>query len=342
MSLPEIGRTARAVYRACELPGGKAPYDRLSLKIYYPAAPNDGVEQRNAGLVPVDESAAPYPVVVIMPGINIGPDAYSWLAEFLALKGFVTVCYTMVAEEMPGYISLTPGLDLAAITPDTWGTAPSASGLAALLDAIAAENASGFLAGCIDCDKVVLAGHSGGGSVALFNANRDWFPAVRGAVSYGAHAAAATMLGFEADTILELPGRAPLMMIGGTRDGVIAESGHRYGIGDKDPLYLLRRTFEDGVSPDCDEAWLVELEGANHFSMAHPLDTATGRPFLDWPEEGDGDLIRSLLGWLIAEFAACCVDRKLVDPSRFKTNKLISLSHKRCVTGLTANGANDV
>ena len=132
------------------------------------------------------------------------------------------------------------------------------------------------------------------------------------------------------------------MMIGGTRDGVIAESGHRYGIEDKDPLYLLRRTFERGVTADRDEAWMVELEGANHFSMAYPLDTATGRPFLDWPEEGDSDCIRSLLGWLIAEFASYCVGRGGVNPSRFEDNKLINLSHRQCVTAIAANGARDV
>lgn len=342
MTVSKIGRTARAVYRACELPGASAPYDRLSLKIYYPAAPDNGEEQRNAGVVPVDSSAGPYPVVVIMPGINIGPEAYSWLAEYLALHGFVAVCYTMVAEEMPGYVSLTPGLDLSAITPSTWGAAPSASSLAAILEAVAAENAAGVLEGSIDCDNVVLAGHSGGGSVALFNANPDWFTGVRGAVSYGAHAAASTMLGFEAETVLALPGRTPLMMIGGTRDGVIAESGHRYGIETKDPLYLLRKSFEQGVLPDRDEAWLVELEGANHFSMAHPVDTATGRPFLDWAEEGDGESIRSLLAWLVTEFASYCVGRSDADISRFEGNKLITLSHRQCVTPLPATGVSDV
>ena len=342
MSISTIGRTARAVYRACEIPGASAPYDRLSLKIYYPAVPDDGEEQRNAGVVPADSATAPYPVVVIMPGINIGPEAYSWLAEHLALHGFIAACYTMIAEEMPGYVSLTPGLDLAAISPSTWGTAPSASSLAAILDTIAAENADGVLKGCIDCNNVVLAGHSGGGSVALFNANQDWFPAVRGAVSYGAHAAAATILGFEPETVLELPGSTPLMMIGGTRDGVIAESGHRYGVEEKDPLYLLRKTFEQGVSSDREDAWLIELEGANHFSMAHPIDAATGRPFLDWPEEGDSESIRSLLAWLVTEFASYCVGLSDADIARFEGNKLITLSHRQRVTALTANGARDV
>ena len=342
MSNSTIGRTARAVYRACEIAGASAPYDRLSLKIYYPAAPDDGEEQRNAGVVPADCAAAPFPVVVIMPGINIGPEAYGWLAEHLALHGFVTVCYTMIAEEMPGYVSLTPGLDLAAITPSTWGKAPSASSLAAILDAIATENGEGVLKGCIDCNNVVLAGHSGGGSVALFNANPEWFPGVQGAFSYGAHAGASTMLGFEPETVLRLPGQTPLMMVGGTRDGVIAESGYRYGIEGKDPLYLLRKTFEQGLSSDREDAWLVELEGANHFSMAYPIDAATGRSFLDWPEEGDSESIRSLLAWLVTEFASYCIGQGDADIGKFEGNKLIAMSHRQCVTSRTANGACDV
>lgn len=342
MQAGSTGRTARAVYRACALAGATEPYDRLSLKIYYPALPDDGAEQRNAGIVPVDPSDAPYPVVIIMPGINVGPEGYGWLAEELVLQGFVAVTYTMIAEEMPGYVSLTPGLDLAAVTPETWGKQPSASALPAILEAIRVENDSGVLGGHIDCDNVVLAGHSGGGSVALFNANQDWFPAVRGAISYGAHAAASTMLGFESDTVLQLPGRLPLMIIGGTRDGVIAESGHRYGVEERDPLYLMRRTFEESVSPYCKVACLVQIEGANHFSMAHPLDATTGRPFLDWPEEGDSESIRSLLAFMIVEFASFCTGRAGADITRFEGNKLLTISHREALSTLSCAGASDV
>ena len=322
------GRIARAVYRACALEGATEPYDRLSLKIFYPALPDDGEEQRNAGVVPADRSAAPYPVVVILPGINVGPESYSWLAGFLANHGFVAVTYTMIAEEMPGYVSLTPGLDLTAVTPSTWGSRPSATALSAIIEALRAETDRGVLEGCIDTGKVVLAGHSGGGSVALFNANREWFPGVCGAASYGAHAAASTVLGFDEDSILELPGSEKLMIIGGTRDGVIAESGHRYGVDAKDPLYLLRRTFEEGVRADRDESWLIEIEGANHFSMAYPVDETTGRPYLDWPEEGSGETIRSLMAALMLEFVQLCTGHIGASVQKFEGKELISLSRR--------------
>ena len=274
-------RIARAVYRSCSLPNAPAPYDRLSLKVFYPAVPDDGVEQRNAGLVPADRSGGPYPLVIVMPGINVGPESYAWLARDLAVRGHVIVTYSMIAEEMPGYISLTPGLDLSAITPDSYGSKSSATALAALIDCMRSENETGVLEGCIDVDRCVLVGHSAGGSVALYNANRDWFPEVCGAVAYGAHAGASKVLGFEDDTILELPSNVPLMLIGGDNDGVIAASAARYGREDGDALQQLRRTFDEGISSSRNDSYLVELSGANHFSLAHPIDESTGRRHRD-------------------------------------------------------------
>ncbi|MGI9225913.1 MAG: alpha/beta hydrolase family protein [Woeseiaceae bacterium] len=272
------------------------------LKVYYPALPDDSDEQRDAGIVPPDRSAAPYPLIVIMPGINVGPESYTWLATELALQGIVTVTYSLIAEEMPGYISLTPGLDLSAITPETYGTRPSGTVVAAIIDAVEDENAAGLLEGCVDTQRTILAGHSAGGSVALFNANPDWFPQVCGAIAYGAHAGASTALGFADNTILELSSDVPLLLIAGTNDGVIASSGHRYGDTDGDTVSRIVQTFEDGVLSDRGDSYLVEIQGANHFSLAYPVDETTGRHFLDGPEYGDSTRIRELLATLFAGF----------------------------------------
>ena len=293
-------RTARALFRACAIPGAGEPYDRAALKIYYPALPDDGEEQRNAGVVPADTSGAPYPVVLIMPGINIGPESYAWLAQFLAFQGMIVVTYTMIAEEMPGYISLTPGLDLGAITPDTYGKQPSGTAIAPILEALEQENQSGVLEGRIDTGSVILAGHSGGGSVALFNANPAWFPAVKGAFAFGAHSGASTILGFAENTTLELPGAVPLMVISGTRDGVIANSAHRYG--EAEAPNRVAETFDKGFTSNRGDSYLVEIDGANHFSIAWPPDESTGRHFLDEPEEGNGEVIRALLAELAVAF----------------------------------------
>jgi pimeloyl-ACP methyl ester carboxylesterase len=291
-------RTARAIFRACSIPGAPEPHDRATLKIFYPALPDDGQEQRNAGLMPADRSAGPCPVVVIMPGINVGPEAYTWLASDLAHAGFIAVTYTFVAEDMPGYVSLTPGLDLSAIKPETYGTRPSGNVIAPLIDALARENSTGPLEGCVDIGRIILAGHSGGGSAALYNANPDWFPGVRGAFAYGAHAGASTALGFEDNTILPLPATVPMLLAAGTRDGVIASSAHRYGgKGDR-----VQETFERGFGRDEGDSYLVEVAGGNHFSIAWPVDESTGRHFLDEPEEGDPRAIREFLSQLLMAF----------------------------------------
>ena len=63
-------------------------------------------------------------MAIILPGINVGPESYGWLARGLAAGGVITVTYTLVAEEMPGYISLTPGLSMAALAPPTTANRP--------------------------------------------------------------------------------------------------------------------------------------------------------------------------------------------------------------------------
>jgi len=318
-------RIARALFRSVALPGAMAPYDRLMLRIYYPALPDDSDEQRNSGVVAVDTTGAPYPLVVVLPGINVGPECYAWLAAALAVSGHVVVTYSMIAEEMPGYVSLTPGLDLEAIAPGSFGTRPSATALAALLGAMHDENSSGLLEGSIDTDDVALVGHSAGGSVALYNADPAWFPGLKSVVVYGAHAGASTMLGFDEGTILPLPSQLPVLLIGGTHDGVIAGSAHRYGDQGGDPLARVRDTFEHGIRSDRGDSFLVEVDGANHFSFAHPFDGTTGRAFLDWPQTADGEDLRATFALLIERFFAG--DYAAV--REFASHKLVAALHAR-------------
>lgn len=323
--MPATGqRIARAVFRACEIPGARAPFDRLSLKIHYPALPDESEEQRSAGVVAADTEGKPYPVVIVLPGINVGPEAYAWLAKPLAVQGYIVVTFTMIAEEMPGYVSLTPGLDLSAITPDSYGTRPSATAIAPILACLNEANKAGVLDGCINTNEVLLVGHSAGGSVALFNASADWFPGVRGAVAYGAHSGASTALGFAEGTILELPSDQPLLLIGGTRDGVIAGSASRYGESVGDSLGRMRQTFLNGVTAGRKDCYLAEINGANHFSFAYPEDDSTGRAFLDMPEEADGETLRQLFAEMIIAFADNAVGREATELMSFAEHDLVS------------------
>ena len=273
-----------------------APYNTITLKIYYPAKLSGSDEERNTGVVPANIALSPFPVVIIMPGINVGPEAYQWLAVELAQKGLVVVTYSWIAEEMPGYISLTPGVELAALKVGAYGSAPTSPAIAPILAEMAKQNENGRLANLLDLDKIILGGHSAGGTMALQNAHATWFPQVKGVFAYAGHTMVTTFLGYEAQTTLPLWG-LPSLIVGGSLDGVIEASSHRYG--NKTSATLpLERTFETGGK----NTFLVILEGANHFTMAYPVDETTGRPFLDHSTTQPDELLRRELTTLILFF----------------------------------------
>ena len=298
----------RALYRAIQIPGSDAPYDRASLKIYYPSQPTNSDEERNSGVVPAATRGAPFPVAVLLPGINVGPESYAWLARRLAESGIITVTYTLVAEEMPGYISLTPGLKISALMPAHYGKEPSATAITPILDDLVQLNKDGILAGLLDLQGIALGGHSAGGTVALLNARKDWVPGLKAAFCYGAHASAATALGYEPDSLFDVPSEVPLLIMGGTRDGCIANSAARYGQEKQgSATEKVELTFDRGVSSDRQDSYLAIIEGANHFSMAWPQDDTTGRPFIDLPTTRPDEQLRGMLADIICEFLAATV-----------------------------------
>ncbi|MFV8819183.1 hypothetical protein [Haliea sp. E17] len=294
----------RALYRAVAVPGQPAPYDRAQLKVYYPALFGNTAEERNSGCVPADHGRGPCPVVILLPGINVGPESYAWLAQALAAQGFACVLPCMIGEEMPGYTSLTPGLDVAALLPDQYGSRPSATALGAIRDALLALNGSGLLEGLLDLERIVLGGHSAGGSVALLNARRDWLPGLCATFTYGAHAGAASALGYAEGAQFALPAEVPTLMLGGDCDGCIAESLHRYGLapGSLDAAGMLRRSFDEALPAQRAASYLGILRGANHFSLAFPEDGCTGRPFIDYPISRPARYLRRQLLGAISRF----------------------------------------
>lgn len=293
--------TVRAFFDAIKIDTAVAPYDTMTLKLFYPAKLGDTAEERNTGVVPAAAELAPFPVVVFMPGINCGTEAYQWLAVEIAQRGFVVVLFTWIAEEMPGYISLTPGVDLEALKAGKYGSKPTSPALPAIFAALEKFQHSGRLAGLLDLERIILGGHSAGGTMALQNVNNSWFPQVVAGFAYGGHTAASTFLGYEAGTILPIDSKRPLLIIGGTQDGVIASSSGRYGA-ESDPTLPVKRTFHEAVTGGQNHAYLLFLEGANHFSLAYPKDETTGRPFIDWPETVAGETLRHFLGEVIVEF----------------------------------------
>ena len=292
----------RALFRSVDMPG----LPSLSLKIHYPAVYSASEMERNTGMLPADQAHAPYPVAILMPGINVSPENYGWLAQAFVKAGFVCLSYGWILEEMPGLTALTPGLDIEALKPGVYGQKPSATALHAVLDHLGKENAAGPLSGLLDLERIVLGGHSAGGSVALMNARPDWFAGLRAVFAYGAHAKASTMLGYAEDTVLRLPDALPTLIMGGQCDGVIASSAFRYGddgSSQPDPVGPLTRSFQEGLSSTRGDCYLAIIKGANHFAACWPKDDSTGRPFLDWPQTRPDEAIREDIAALACHFA---------------------------------------
>jgi dienelactone hydrolase len=302
--------SVRAIFQAARVEAAQPPYDTLHLKVFYPAQPGDSEQERDLGLVPAAADQAPFPVVIFFNGINCGPELYQWLAVALAERGLVVVTFAWVAENLPGLVALTPGVDLAAMMPQGYGSGPTASALPSLLTALERLQAEGILAGLLDLDQIILGGHSAGGRVAIESADSRYCPQLAGAFAYAAHTAAAVQMGFPANTILPLPDRLPLLLIGGTRDGVIAQSSYRYGVTWERAETPVVRTFQEALQGGRGDSYLAILEGANHFAIAHPFDGTTGRPALDFPPTQPSDHLRRLISDLIGLFIEAEVRRQ--------------------------------
>lgn len=301
----------RALFHATTIPGASPPYNAVHLKIYYPAAPTGSQAEQMTGIMPVDTTAVPLPIVIFCNGINVGIESYHWLAVRLAEANVVTVLYTHIAETLPHVIGLTPGIDLARVRPDSYGRGPTCPAVQPILDALAQLNgdAASPLSGALDLNQVILGGHSAGGTVALQNG--QFFEQVTAVFAYAGHTMASTMLGFAPGTILPVGDKSVLLMRG-DRDGVIAASRGRYQTeaGSPDPVAL---TFDQACHPAAGyKAYDVLIPGANHFSIAHPLDETTGRFFLDSPMSRPAAEIREQIAGLILAF----IDRQQLNPEQ--------------------------
>ena len=165
-----------------------------------------------------------------MPGINVAPDSYRWLAHRLVPTGVCVVTYAAIGSLGPAGRGITPGLDLDALAPANLGSRPVATALGPLLDRLAglSEADGAPPAGRLDLDRVVVGGHSAGGTVALHSSDPGWVPGLKAVFAYGGHTMTATALGHGEAAVVAIPANVPVMLIAGTDDGVIAASRDRY------------------------------------------------------------------------------------------------------------------
>nr|WP_290222886.1 dienelactone hydrolase [Trichocoleus desertorum] len=292
----------QALFQAAKVTEASSPYDTIHLKVFYPAQLSDSNQETNLEIVAAETQRPPFPVVIFFNGINCGPELYQWLAVKLAERGLVVVMFAWVAENLPGIVGLTPGVDIKKLAPNTYGSGPTASALPTLLAALERLQCEGLLAGSLDLERVILGGHSAGGRVAIESANPKFFPQVVAAFAYGAHTAGAVQLGFSPGTILPLPDALPLLLIGGTCDGVIANSSDRYGVTWEQATTPVQQTFQIAIAGERRDSYLLLLEGANHFSIASPLDTTTSQPLVDFPATQPEEQLRELAAEAIGFF----------------------------------------
>ena len=290
----------RAFWRAIKIENERSPYDTIQLKVFYPAST---LSQQTFADDPIDSAKAPFPVVIFFSGINCNLALYEWLALELTAKGTVVILYNWLAENIPGSVALTPGVDLAAFSADLYGTVPTAKALPALLAELEQLNSSGTLAGRLDLQKIILGGHSAGGRVALENANTEFFSQVAAAFSYGGHTAAPAQLGYAPGTILALPNSVPMLLLGGTQDGVIANNSGIYGL-DRwaSAATPVVRTFKEAIARQQGDTYLVLLAEANHFSIVNCLDPTLKVAALDFPSSQPQAQIRSAMAQIIGLF----------------------------------------
>ncbi|MGI9608498.1 MAG: alpha/beta hydrolase [Acidimicrobiales bacterium] len=286
----------RSIHFGFDVSGADAAIGTL----HYPADENRLDEARLTGVVAADLSAAPWPLVVIMPGVNVAPDSYRWLAALLVQAGFCVVTYQAIGELGPAGTGISPSMDMAALAPDVIGTRCSSPAVPAVLTALA--ELVGPTAGAIDFGRVIVGGHSAGGTMALHNSDPAWIDGLRGSFSFAGHTMIATSFGHGEATVVPIPSKVPIMIIGSAHDGVINASRDRYrsDSASHDPV---ERTFREAVSRDEQDSWFVELADGNHFTICDPIDETSGRSFLESDLRAGDTASREVLARLIVTFA---------------------------------------
>jgi predicted dienelactone hydrolase len=278
----------RAVYDAVSVPGGRPPYESAQVVVHYPAveAPGDPT------LGIVAPAADLLPVLLLAPNFNCPPELYAWLAKRLAARGWAVVTWSWVTPLFGGRAGLSTGVDLDAVTPETYGDRVPSRLLPALLEALPSVPDVGD---ALDLSRLVLGGHSAGGTLALLCSS--WLKAP--AFSYGGHTRTQVPQGFGTDHYLPLGDGPPLLLLGGTEDGI----GTAIATAQGQPLgaHPMTETARRAV-PEGRRCEVVLVEGANHYSFCEGYDGTSGRGYLEASATGDPAVARDQIARHVEQF----------------------------------------
>ena len=251
--------------------GFEVPDTDASMATLYYAADEGALDAaRLTGLVAADRSRSPWPLVIVLPGINVTPDSYRWLAIRLVRAGYCVATYANIGSLGPPGRGITPGVDMAALGPDIIASHCSATALGPLLDAIADLDEP--VQGLIDFDRVAIGGHSAGGTVALHNTDPSWVSGLACAFSFGGHTMTSMSLGHGEASVTAVPSKVPILLLAGADDGVIAASRDRYRYRNDD------------------------------FTICDPIDETSGRSFLEAELRSTDRLARDTLASVLTAF----------------------------------------
>jgi hypothetical protein len=279
----------RAVYDAVTVPGVDAPWNVAHLVVHYPAVSADG----DPTLGIVAPAASSLPVVLLAGNFNCPPELYAWLAKRLAATGVAVVTWTWVTPLFGGRPGLNTGIDLDAVTPATFGTRLPSRLLPAILARLPEIP---DLTGVLDTDRLVLGGHSAGGTMALLCSS--WLGAP--AFSYGGHTRTQVPQGFGEDHYLPLDDGPPLLLLGGAEDGIgdaIARAQTGRDSGGHPMVLTARRSV-----PSDRRCTVAVLDGANHYSFCDGYDGTSGRGYLEGAASGDQGLVRDQIAEHVTAF----------------------------------------
>ena len=279
----------RAVYDAVTVPGVAAPYATAHLVVHYPAVTADG----DAALGIVAPASPALPVVLLGGNFNCPPELYAWLAKRLAAHGTAVVTWQWVAPLFGGRAGLSTGVDLGAVTPAAFGSRIPSLLLPAVLEALPGIPDVGT---ALDLSRVVLGGHSAGGTLALLCSSWLGLPAF----SYGGHTRTQVPQGFGEDHYLPLGDGPPLLLLGGTEDGIgdaiaVSQTGRDSG---GHPMQLTAARAVPASRP----CQVVLVPGANHYSFCEGYDGTSGRGYLEAPATADPDVVRDLIATAVEAF----------------------------------------